>query len=364
MAVIVRINKKGKKSYQVKVDSQGKQVTKTFKKKEDADAYDRKLKDEKRNGEVFIASRSLKKTLNDFFFEWYPVSFKASDGWKDKQKRSYEKYVQNVIGSIPLLKIKGHHISEVMSNMKKLSLKPQTIKHVYNLLHLMLGDCVEEYGYIQTNPVRAKKHCPKVEIVESEFLYSDEAIALLKHVRGKKYGLGIWIQTLISDRIAEVKYFRWAHVDFKNGEIHVKGTWRKSEKRMIDRPKEGGHSILPIPPELLEYLAEEKAKERSEWVQPSEDNLSKPFCEATYGRHLKRYCNEIGITRNITSHSLRHSTHSILLSNGGTVEELQTLQRHKNQSTTLRYLHGGHRPKEKLDKVMSKMKLFDKSEED
>lgn len=126
---------------------------------------------------------------------------------------------------------------------------------------------------------------------------------------------------------------------------------------MVDTPKDGEPVKIKVPKILIDYLRVEKLRNRSQWVQPSEEDCNLALSETTYGRYLKAYCKEIGVNHKITSHCLRHSTHSLIMAAGGTEEDMQMLLRHSSPATTKRYLHGGHKPKSRLDNLMSGLDL-------
>jgi integrase len=361
MAIISRKSRKGTK-YQVKLRAEnGLWVSETFTTLREAKEFEVQQKQNKFKG-VPLANKGKHTTLNDFWNTWFITSNKATEGWKKKQTQKYKAYIQPHIGLLPLTNIKTPHISDILNKMERLGRGAQMRKHVYNLLHKVFQDCIDDYQYVSENPVK-KKLLPKVVVVESEYLDSPDSRTLLKHVRGKPYGLGIWIQTISARRIGEMKFLRWQHIDFKNGKIHVRGTFRISEKRMVDYPKNGKHMTIKIPKDLLEYLIKEKDKGRSIWVQPSENDPTKPLSEATYGKYLKRYCDESGVNQDITSHCLRHSTHSIVMASGGKEEDMQDLMGHSSPETTRRYIHGGHKIESRLDGIMDCVSIFDESKD-
>lgn len=211
MAIVSRKNKDGSYTYQVRErDINGKQVSFSFNKKGDAKAFEAQLKVNK-NKNVPLASPGKKITLNEFWDNWFTRSNTATDGWKYSQRQMYRDYIKPYIGNLSLSNIKPPHISDILIKMEKLGRAEQTRKHVYNLLHKIFEDCIEDYNYLTENPVKSK-FLPKVIIKDSEYLDYDEVKLLLLNVRGKKYGLGIWIQLFLGLRIGEVIYLKWEHI--------------------------------------------------------------------------------------------------------------------------------------------------------
>lgn len=362
MAIVTRKSRKtGKSTYQVKLRAEnGGWVSETFNTLREAKEFEINQKQNQIQG-IPLANKGKGTSFDEFWTTWFESSNKSNGGWKKQQQQMYRAYIQPFIGTLPLTKIKGPHISDILNKMEKKGRSPQTRKHVYNLLHKVFQDCLEDYEYVQINPVKTK-FLPKVIETESEYLNNPEAKKLLKHTRDKKFGVGIWIQTITGRRIGEVKFLKWPHIDFDNSELHIRGTFRKSEGRMVNYPKDKEHLTIKIPKDLLLYLKEEKKKSRSEWVQPSEDDLSLPLSDSTYGRYLKSYCEEINVNPEITSHGLRHSTHSLVMASGANEEDMQDLMGHSSPETTRRYIHGGHKTKSRLDNIMDQVSVLEDSE--
>jgi integrase len=360
MAIITRKSKSGTK-YQVKLRGQdGRWVTETFLTQRDAKEFEVQQKQNKFKG-VPLANKGKNTTLDYFWNTWFTTSNQSTEGWKYSQRQMYRDYIQPHIGSLSLNQIKSPHISDILSKMEKLGRSEQTRKHVYNLLHKLFQDCVDDYEYISLNPVK-EKFIPKVLVRESEYLDFEEVKKLLVLVRGKTYGLGIWIQLYTGLRIGEVCYLKWEHIDFLNSKIRIRGTYRKKERRMVNLPKGKEWHTMRLPKELMAYLTEEKSKSKSEWVQPSEKYLKEHLNFKTYGDYLKRYISEAGVNPRITSHCLRHSTHSIHMKFGATEDDMQMVFAHQSPTTTRRYIHGGHQPEERLDRIMDSVDVFGGSE--
>ena len=362
MAIITRKSKKGT-NYQVKLrDEKGAWVTETFKALKEAKEFEVRQKQNKFSG-VPLANKGKNIIFDEFWNTWFLNSNQSTEGWKKSQKQMYRDYIKPQIGSISLNQIKSPHVSNILNRMKDIGRGSQTRKHVYNLLRKVFEDCIEDYELISINPVKIK-FLPKVVTKESSYLDKEEVKTLLFHVRGKKYGVAVWLQLFLGLRVGEAVYLKWSHVDFKNRLLHIKGTYRKKERRMVDHPKGQDHHTIKIPKELLQYLQEEKSKARSEWVQPSESNFAVHFHYKTYGDYLKKYVKEAKVNAHITSHCLRHSTHSILMAIGAGEEDMQTIFDHASPETTRKYIHGGHRPEERLDRIMDSVSVFGDSEAD
>ncbi len=357
MAITKRRSKKGIR-YQVKLrGDDGKWVSETFGTLKEAKLYEnnqisKKLKGQTLNGDAH------KVSLNDFFTMWMASSCQASFGWKKKQKQMFRDYIAPEIGSLKITRVKAAHISKILQNMQELGRGEQTRRHVYNLLHKIFDDCIQDYEYISYNPVK-RKLIPKLHKKEQEHLDYEEVVFFLKYVRSLDFGLAIWIQLLAGLRACEICYLRWSkHIDFKNSEIKIRGTYRRSEKRFVNFPKGKDWHSVKIPHELLLFLKEAKLRSKSDWVVTSLTNTQNPMSYNSYLKVLKRHTKNAEINPNIATHNLRHSTHSIYMSNGATEEDMQLILGHKCVTTTRRYIHGRHRAKKRVEEITESVEIF------
>lgn len=98
----------------------------------------------------------------------------------------------------------------------------------------------------------------------------------------------------------------------------------------------------PVEDAIREYLAERKgySMESPLFVSESNRNNSGRMTIRSISRIVKNALVNAGFNSDrLTAHSLRHTTATLNLLNGGTIEETQQLLRHTNINTTLIYSH-------------------------
>ena len=97
--------------------------------------------------------------------------------------------------------------------------------------------------------------------------------------------------------------------------------------------------ILPLPRTLLEALRTFWATHRHRrWLFPNRNGTA-PLCEKSLRRAFKKTRDSLGISRNVTPHSLRHGFATHLLEHGVDIRVVQMLLGHASLSSTEIYTH-------------------------
>jgi len=279
MAIITRRRKSGTK-FQVKVRGHdGNWISETYLNKRDAQGREIELKHKQNKGET-ITNHASKISVDEFWLEWNDIK-KAEPGWRKKQKQMYRDYIHPQIGGIILSQLKPADVSKIFSKMVGLGRSPQTQLHVYGILNMMLSSAVDDFSYLVKKPM-TKKLRPKLIENEAQSLTYEEIITLLRYAEFKVFGLAVWIQIICGLRACEVCFLKWEHVDFENSILHIRGTWRRSEGRFVDHPKDGDWREVKIPSELLTKLIEAKKNSVSDFIMTSRDGSRFMSYEAYY----------------------------------------------------------------------------------
>jgi integrase len=121
---------------------------------------------------------------------------------------------------------------------------------------------------------------------------------------------------------------RWDDVDFASQKVRI-GT----------RKKLGGsleYDWLPMTEELFNVMIIHRQEAKTEWVFPNPEN-GVPFIARQ--RHMKRICQKADV-KPFGLHALRHLTASILAQEDVPMVTIQRILRHKQLTTTERYIRG------------------------
>lgn len=128
-------------------------------------------------------------------------------------------------------------------------------------------------------------------------------------------------------RKSELFRLNWSDVDFEFQRI-----------RLWTRKREGGameYDWIPMTDDLIEVLKEQQKHVQGDLVFPNPDNGEMFTCRQHY---LERACKRSKVKK-FCWHSIRHLTASILVKNGVPLPTIQKILRHKNMTTTQRYVH-------------------------
>lgn len=130
----------------------------------------------------------------------------------------------------------------------------------------------------------------------------------------------------LAARKRELFNLRWEDVDFS-----------ESRARLFTHKRQGGSlefDWLPMTEALHQALLTHRQESSEEWVFPDPKTGRPYFYRNTW---MRRLCDNAGI-RSFSLHAIRHLTASILAMENVSMIDIQTILRHKNLSTTERYI--------------------------
>lgn len=167
---------------------------------------------------------------------------------------------------------------------------------------------------------------PRKEKTLPEVLSTEEVAAILKSINNLKHKA--IIMTIYSSglRISELTNLRITDIDSKRMQIHVKqGKGKKDRYTLL------GNKTLDT---LRFYIKEYKPKE---WL--FEGANGGQYSTRSVQNILKISLKKVGIHKNISVHSLRHSFATHLLESGTDLRYIQELLGHASSKTTEIYTH-------------------------
>jgi integrase len=132
----------------------------------------------------------------------------------------------------------------------------------------------------------------------------------------------------LAARRSELYRLKWEDVDFAGQRVRI-GT----------RKRLGGsleYDWLPMTDELFNVMIIHRQSAKTEWAFPNPER-GLPFIARQ--RHMKRVCNKAGV-KPFGLHAIRHLTASILAQEDVPMVTIQRILRHKQLTTTERYIRG------------------------
>jgi len=219
-------------------------------------------------------------TLNDMYSKWLLTKSTLKDSTFTNYKYLYEANIKDILGNIPLKKIKKSDIKAFYQSLltvnskrpkQKSVEKPRalsTITNIHNLLYQIFDLAVED-DYIRKNPCHnamkdIKATAPKKEKVKS--LKDKELKAFLNYTKNSKKYSHWWPAFMILAnsglRVGELTALCWeSDIDFENECMHISKTLSYRSTRSgycgytLTSPKtENGYRTVPMTPTVKETL--------------------------------------------------------------------------------------------------------------
>ena len=133
-------------------------------------------------------------------------------------------------------------------------------------------------------------------------------------------------------RVSELVNLKVSNIDFDECIIRVFG--KGSKERIVPINNSALNALKTYINDYRNYLLKTND---SDYVFIN--NLSKPITRQGFFKILKKICEENGINKHVSPHTLRHSFATHLLNNGADLRVIQELLGHTNLTTTQIYSH-------------------------
>jgi integrase len=239
----------------------------------------------------------------------------------------FKKWIKPMFGEKQLKDIRPMDIKRLQRKMSKAGRKPQTIKHVGELLNRISNFAVN--NEICEGLSRRIEH-PKFDNKTTEDLTPEQLKKLLEIC--KKETINPDVARLVhlcactGMRRSELLRLEWRDIDFENGFIHIRD------------PKGGASQKIPLNESARGVLEEQPKYDNSDLIFP---NPATGEQRVDLRKTLRRIVKEAGLPKGFRPlHGLRHVYASGLASSGKVdMWQLQKLLTHKSPQMTMRYSH-------------------------
>ena len=243
---------------------------------------------------------------------------------KDVDRSRYNKFLKAAFGAKEPSEIIKLDTDRLRIKLLK-KLKPQTVKHVLNLLIWIVN-----YGHKSglSPALSFKVQKPPVNNLVTEDLTVDELQRLIKAINAEsdvQIANFMRMALYTGMRRGELFKLKWKHVDFERGFISI-----------VD-PKGGPSQNIPLNDAARAILKDHPRTEGSSYVFPGRGGKRRVTVQAAANRVKKA----AELPKNFRPlHGLRHAYASMLASSGEVdLYTLQKLLTHKSPLMTQRYAH-------------------------
>ena len=284
------------------------------------------------------AEKKLKITVSDAWKKYLPESKatkKNRRGWK-REIPLFERYIEPVIGEMPMVDVRPLHLERVKKNMAEMDLAPRTITYALAVTRQIFNFAIRNNLFAGKNPVSSVKK-PSNDNTRTRFFSPAEADTLLTELdkRGLAdvYGMAL-LAFRCGLRAAEILKLTYGALDFENEQIHIMDTksgrdrfafmtadlqeWLKNRQAAVDHA--GPNDLIFTWPDGRPYLEIPKA------FQKAVNDMG--FNDGIEDRRQK-----------LVFHSCRHSFASWHAKAGTSLHILQKLLGHETFAMVLRYAH-------------------------
>lgn len=207
-------------------------------------------------------------TVETFGERWLSECVGLSRNAKGQKlaRQRLEQHIEPVIGKVGLSEVRSSDVRRVRVAIEAKKLKPQTVRHILSDLRSLLRYAVEA-GILDKSPAVASV-MPRIPENAPDALTRDEVEKILG-VAHEKYRLAIGLALLTGLRWGEAHRLQWRHVH-----------WKPTPHLVLDKTKSGKVRRVPLLPEAVDLLRQERLHTTSLFVLPF--RMKNP-CSFVYG---------------------------------------------------------------------------------
>ena len=320
----------------------GRQRSKQFKRKREADAYVSLVEVDRMRG-ALIDPRLGRVTVDEWWVQWWPTVTNLRASTRARDAQFYRTHVRPVFGDTPLSKLDRTTVRTWVARLGSTTgsnLAPATIHKVVQVLNKCVNAAVQD-RLIQHNPV-AQLPLPKIEHQEMRFLTSDEVWKLSDTI-DHRYRAFVLVAGFCGLRLGELLGLRWGRVDLIDQRIQVVETLVDIEATIHFGPPKTKASLrsVPVPSfvcDALIELAAVSAPQPDELVFRSPEG--RPIRPSLFRNRVWDPAVRRADLAPLRIHDLRHTAVSLWIAIGANPKQVATLAGHTSVSVVLdRYGH-------------------------
>ena len=318
-------------------DPSGKQLSKTFDRRVDAQRFLRQVETSIKDTNSYIDPSRSKVTCGVFADKYLKTQGHLKPSTLARYQGIVDKWIKPRWGSTPLNKITHADVAEWISEIR---LSAASVRYVHRVMFLILELAVRD-GRIPRNPA-AGLRLPKSTKTEKRFLSREEVFRLADAAAqypiqeiGQQYRALVLVLAFCGLRWGEAAGLKVGRVDLLRRRLTVAETLSEVGGRLVSgTPKNHQHRSVPIPSFLVDMLAEVVHD-----AHP--DDLvfttwrGKPLRNLNFRRDVfDRATADVGLA-GLTPHELRHTAASLAVSADANVKAVQRMLGHASAAMTL-----------------------------
>ena len=332
----------GSKAYLVRYrTSDGKQRSKQFRRRRDADAFANAVEVDRRVG-TLVDPRLGRITVGEWWDRWWPTVTNLRPSTKARDEQYFRSHTLPMFGTTPIGKLDRTTLRAWVAELSSptgSNLAPATVHRVVQLLN----KCVEaayEDRLIPHNPV-ARLPLPRIERREMRFLDADEVLRLADAI-DPRYRAFVLLGGFGGLRLGEMLGLRWGRVDLLRGRVEVAETLVNIAGSISFGPPKTKAAFRTVA--IPRFVGEELSLLGSQPFDPGElvfkspDGL--PIRATLFRRRFWAPAVKAAGLDPLRIHDLRHTAVSLWIAEGANPKHVAVMAGHTSVSVVLdRYGH-------------------------
>jgi integrase len=328
-------------------DPQGRQRSKTFARKHDAERFLATIVTDMGRGE-WIDPRRSRVTFGSWADAWWATTVHLRPSTRRGYATALNARVRPTFDRTPIGAIDRSLVEEFVAELTARGLASKTIANTALVLRLVLQEAVDG-GALKENPASGLK-LPRARRQEPRFLTADEVSRLVAATRDP-FGFLILFAAYTGLRPSELCGLRVGKLDLLRGRVEAAETLMQIEGATVIGPtKSDNVRTVPLPAFLREEAAIHLARRQADLgraLTPA-DLVFTPITtkhgvartEFLYAESIRRYIlkpalEADGLPADVRTHDLRHTCASLLISLGAHPRAIMERLGHSDISVTL-----------------------------
>lgn len=274
---------------------------------------------------------------------------------KSSTMAAYELLLNNrilpAIGNIPVDEINTRILQAFLNDLLLSGLSVKSVQDIMIVVKMILrhGAELELIPLKKFNLQYPTQNLGEKKVIET---YSNaEQKTIIQYIveHPSPQNLGILLALCTGMRIGEICALQWKNIDLENRVVKIRSTMSRiyeindagrKTRVVFDRPKTiDSNRNIPITSKLYPLLKKYRAVSNADYYVIS--GSSSPIEPRTYRNHYKNLIlNDIGLSRCIKFHGLRHTFATRLVESGAETTAVSKIMGHSNVSITMNlYVH-------------------------
>ncbi len=297
-----QLKRKNGRAYRVKIYIEGLPISRTFKRKSDAEAWKAQHVSLRNAEELGL------KHFEKVDFEFFAKKWLEEKVLVYRSKSTYRSYEQCLrrhflphFGGLCLNEIQRHHIDKLVVALKKNGHNDRGINIILRRLRALLNAAIEE-EYLRSSPMKGFKNL-KEELCEEIYMTKTEINQFLR-INAQNPNYPLYVIAMNSGmRRGELSGLKWERINFQHSQIEVGAIRDRWGYRATT--KTGRRRIVPMNTQVKALLLAMFGRRKSDFV--FEDARGNPINPHHVYRDFGKAQKHAALERHFRFHDLRHT---------------------------------------------------------